>query len=137
MENKFYQFLNLPFGYEVDKENSTSVCIKFKKSNKPQKSFQDYEKEGNFNTRDDLFRSMVAEYMLNDLLPEYGGKIISSELDLSKYKVNIYYKNVYTLISFQTEEMSDKFKSIRKNVDLVRDFLMIDLNGNVNACIKQ
>jgi hypothetical protein len=79
---------------------------------------------------------MVAEDMLNDLLPEYGGKIISSELDLSKYKVNIYYKNVYTLISFQTEEMSDKFKSIRKNVDLVRDFLMIDLNGNVNACIK-
>ena len=36
MENSFYNFLNLPFGYEVDKENSTSVCIKFKKSNKPQ-----------------------------------------------------------------------------------------------------
>lgn len=127
MEKQFYHFLVLPFGYEVDKKNSTSDRIKFKKVTKPQKSFEDYEKEGNFTTRNKL----------KDLLSEYGGTLVASELDLSKYKVNIYYKNVYTLISFQTEEMADKFQSIRKNVDLVRDFLMIDLNGNVNACIKQ
>lgn len=136
MENSFYQFLTLPFGYEVDKENSTSDCIKFKKASKSQKSFEDYEKEGNFKARNKLIGSIFAEDKLQDLLPEYGGTLVASELDLSKYKVNIYYKNVYTLISFQTEEMADKFKSIRKNVDLIRDFLMIDLNGNVNACIK-
>lgn len=107
--------VEVPKGFEIDKEHSTFTCIKFKK--KLIKSWQDYEDQhgmpyelarlvgllqpgktdtGGFKARsefENFLKHVIAEYKIKLLLPFYGGEITGEEWgngSMLKYTIYFY-----------------------------------------------
>ena len=155
--------ITVPEGYEIDKENSTFDCIKFKKriqvntwtdlpkvpgvyieSNSTIVSLSEAVHDINTIPRNrNIFaskkyaKSALAMAQISQLLPYYGGEITKEEwndADLPKYvifRMKNHYEtgliyNTYDLLAFHTKEQGDRFLSFPENVQLVKDYLMID-----------
>lgn len=145
--------INVPEGYEIDKEASTFECIKFKPINKVN-IWEDIESiSGNYLSLDGKLnfctkpckaiyinkkyaKSALAMAQISQLMPYYGGPITDKEwkdADKIKYCIKNYLGSMefttaycyYTLLGFHTEEQRDKFMSYPENVQLVKDYLMI------------
>ena len=82
-------------------------------------------------------KSALAMAQISQLMPYYGGAITKEEWnddDLPKYVIfrmknhyetGLVYKT-YDLLAFHTKEQGDRFLSFPENVQLVKDYLMID-----------
>lgn len=153
--------ITVPEGYEIDKENSTFECIKFKKrievdtwndiesvkgfyiNNTSGISHVNTEVNKNNSWDKNIFidmqhaKSALAMAQISQLMPYYGGAITKEEWnddDLPKYVIfrmknhyetGLVYKT-YDLLAFHTKEQGDRFLSFPENVQLVKDYLMID-----------
>lgn len=153
--------ITVPEGYEIDKENSTFECIKFKKrievdtwndiesvkgfyiSNTSGISHVNTDVNKNDSWDKNIFidiqhaKSALAMAQISQLMPYYGGAITKEEWnddDLPKYVIfrmknhyetGLVYKT-YDLLAFHTKEQGDRFLSFPENVQLVKDYLMID-----------
>lgn len=107
--------INIPEGYEVDKENSTFECIKFKKKIKVN-TWQDIPKLQGFYTLGDskiveldeechnvfptnenrnvflnkkYLKSALALAQISQLMPYYGGEVTNEEWEKDNYKYSI------------------------------------------------
>ena len=126
--------INIPKGYEIDKENSTFECIKFKKKIEVN-TWQDIPKLQGFyiledstineldpvchNTRamrenTNVFinrkyaKSALALAQISQLMPYYGGEITEEEwknVRLKKYGVLFYNSKIATSIYYDTKQM--------------------------------
>lgn len=126
--------INIPEGYEVDKENSTFECIKFKKKIEVN-TWQDIPKLQGFyiledstikeldpvyhNTRamrenTNVFinrkyaKSALALAQISQLMPYYSGEITEEEwknVRLKKYGVLFYNSKITTNIYYDTKQM--------------------------------
>lgn len=153
--------ITVPEGYEIDKENSTFECIKFKKrvdvniwedipraegiyiNNTSEFSHVDTSNYKNNSWDRNIFsdiqyaKSALAMAQISQLMPYYGGEITKEEwddFDLTKYVITRCGNNsetgvahsYYEFLAFHTEEQRDRFLSFPENVQLVKDYLMID-----------
>lgn len=101
METKEFK-IEIPKGYEIDKENSTFECIKFKQIENTVKTWEDLEKIHGCFIKNDLSirsvesyykngtdkniaisekhcKSMLAMAQISQLMPYYGGEITNEE----------------------------------------------------------
>lgn len=137
--------IQVPDGYEIDKENSTFDCIKFKKKNEVKE----------IHTWDDLvvsrenkcydwtyglaIKSLIAEFKIKELMPYFGGAITDKEWENKSLEKTVIHKlhgdgkpyiiKVFTyrrFLAFHTEKDACNFMSYPDNVQLVKDYLMID-----------
>ena len=137
--------IQVPDGYEIDKENSTFDCIKLKKKNEVKE----------IHTWDDLvvsrenkcydwtyglaIKSLIAEFKIKELMPYFGGAITDKEWENKSLEKTVIYKlhgdgkpyliKVFTyrrFLAFHTEKDACNFMSYPDNVQLVKDYLMID-----------
>lgn len=115
--------INIPEGYEIDKENSTFECIKFKKKDKINtwrdikridgcfiNNFSEINKLTETITRDDCDKNVfisekytkaaLALAQISQLMPYYGGEVTDKEWENNewKYVVSIYGKKDIELI---------------------------------------
>lgn len=153
--------ITVPEGYEIDKENSTFECIKFKKrievdtwediesvegfyiSNTSGISHVNTDVNKNNSWDKNIFidmrhvKSALAMAQISQLMPYYGGAITNAEwddFDLTKYVITRCGNDsetgaahsYYEFLAFHTEEQRDRFLSFPENVQLVKDYLMID-----------
>lgn len=150
--------INIPKGYEIDEENSTFSCIKFKKKSKEINIWKDIRYiEGCFISSDSEIRelktskdncdknifisekyakSALALAQISQLMPYYGGEITDKEWKNNKRKFTIVayngeikpftHVNNKVLIAFHTEQQRTEFMSFPENVQLVKDFYMVD-----------
>lgn len=153
--------INVPEGYEIDKENSTFECIKFKHIEE-QKWCDDIDKEisgyfistasdivqtngvindnWNYNVfatqkqaKSALAMARISQIMAND--KRFGGAITDEEWNNKTIKkfiitrvgdkyITDYYYNFYCFLAFHKEGQRDLF--VKENMDLIKDYLMID-----------
>lgn len=153
--------ITVPEGYEIDKENSTFECIKFKKRIEVNtwediesvKGFYISNTYGNSHVNTDVnkndswdknifidiqhAKSTLAMAQISQLMPYYGGAITKEEwgdFGLAKYVITRcgndsetgVAHSYYEFLAFHTEEQRDRFLSFPENVQLVKDYLMID-----------
>lgn len=152
--------INIPEGYEIDKEHSTFECIKFKKKAKKINVWKDINyidgcfirsdseicklkttfKEGsdkNVFLSEKYAKSALALAQISQLMPFYGGMVADKEWENNdwKYSIEVDDKGIINntsivhlraLIAFHTEEQRDEFISFPENVQLVKDFYMVD-----------
>lgn len=155
--------ITIPEGYEIDKENSTFECIKFKKIkeintwkdlpklqgfficgdssiNKLNEDWHDTstsDKNINIFINKKYVKASLALAQISQLMPYYGGEITDEEwknYNILKYGVvinreeitHIRYNRVRAIIAFHTEEQLNRFLSFPENVQLIKDFYMID-----------
>lgn len=123
--------INIPEGYEIDKENSTFTCIKFKKKLEEVNTWKDLPNiEGYFINPDsnivfindeyicdinkNIFiseryaKSALALAQISQLMPYYGGEITEKEwknVRLKKYGVLLYNSKIVTNIYYDTKQM--------------------------------
>lgn len=122
--------ITIPEGYEIDKENSTFECIKFKKKVKINTwkdlkfisgifiNSESYLKEISTITKDsndkNVFiskkyaKSALALAQISQLMPYYGGEITEEEwknVRLKKYRVLFYNSKIATNIYYDTKQM--------------------------------
>lgn len=122
--------ITIPEGYEIDKENSTFECIKFKKKVKINTwkdlkfisgifiNSESYLKEISTITKDsndkNVFiskkyaKSALALAQISQLMPYYGGEITEEEwknVRLKKYGVLFYNSKIATNIYYDTKQM--------------------------------
>lgn len=122
--------INIPEGYEIDKEHSTFECIKFKKKQiniwKDLKNItgvyiSTFSKFNQVNEpRDSTYvnlnifksekyaKSALALAQISQLMPHYGGEITDEEwknVRLKKYGVLFYYCKIATNIYYDTKQM--------------------------------
>ena len=150
--------INIPKGYEIDEENSTFSCIKFKK--RPEVNiWEDINyltgctisfdsslcalgKTRNKRDNVNIFRlkkhakAALALAQISQLMPYYGGEITDKEWKNNKRKFTIVayngeikpftHVNDKVLIAFHTEQQRTEFMSFPENVQLVKDFYMVD-----------
>ena len=148
--------INVPEGYEIDKENSSFECIRFKRKEiKPwrrsHKVTSGYSLIGTkiSDLSDDLggkalyttkkqaksalAMAQISQIMAND--ERFGGAITDEEwgnTDIKKWVIRRRKNDVfvdwtfywYFFIAFHTEEQRDLF--LKENIDLVKDYLMVD-----------
>ena len=151
--------INIPEGYEIDKENSSFNCITFRKIEHPVCIWEDISYiEGTFIDNQskliktgrrldkcedrNIFHSeryakaALALAQISQLMPYYGGEITNKEWlnERPKYSIIMIghevcvtdtWKTRYP-ISFHTAEDRNKFLSFLENVQLVKDFYMVD-----------
>ena len=156
--------ITAPEGYEIDKENSTFECIKFKKKSEANiwrdiktlkgiyikytsdlayintgniVAYKNNLCDKNIFINEQYAKSALAMAQISQLLPYYGGEVTKEEWsddDLPKYVIfrmknhyetGLVYKT-YDLLAFHTKEQGDRFLSFPENVQLVKDYLMID-----------
>lgn len=123
--------ITIPEGYEIDKENSTFECIKFKKK-QVINTWKDIKRiEGCFinnyseirklelPTNKDCFdrnvfiseryaKSALALAQISQLMPYYGGEITDEEwrnVKLRKYGVLFYNSKIATNVYYDTKQM--------------------------------
>lgn len=151
--------ITVPEGYEIDKENSTFECIKFKKKVEKIDTWKNISIiRGHFITTDSTLvevgrlrengdknvfssekyaKSALAMAQISQLMPYYGGEITKEEWgnsDLPKhivYRLDHHYEletvyRTFDLLAFHKKEQRDRFLSFPENVQLVKDYLMID-----------
>lgn len=149
--------INIPKGYEIDEQNSTFECIKFKKihqintwENIPRINGcyisncnivtgyegKPCEKNKDVYLTDKYAKSALALAQISQLMPYYGGEITDEEWKNNKRKFTIVayngeikpftHVNNKVLIAFHTEQQRTEFMSFPENVQLVKDFYMVD-----------
>ena len=150
--------INIPKGYEIDEENSTFSCIKFKKRSEVNiwkdinyltgctisfdSSLCALGKTRNKSDNVNIFRlkkhakAALALAQISQLMPYYGGEITDEEWKNNKRKFTIVayngeikpftHVNNKVLIAFHTEQQRTEFMSFPENVQLVKDFYMVD-----------
>lgn len=151
--------IQVPKGCEIDKENSTLECIKFKRKNeintwKDIKDVKGYyidfgssiakiDSNRVENQNKNIFiskkyaKAALALAQISQLMPYYDGEITNEEwLDKKIPKFTLvewdgeivehvsYMRKEF--ISFHTKEQMEKFMSFPENVQLVKDYYMID-----------
>ena len=150
--------INSPEGYEIDKENSTFECIKFKPIQEV-RTWEDIDRikgvyinelsnilsvEGiKVESDKNIFidkkhvKSALAMAQISQLMTYYGGVITDEEwdgTDMPKYCIERNGKCIeqvvkyhsYRFLAFHTKEQRDRFMCYEENVQLVKDYLMID-----------
>ena len=152
--NKTELRITIPEGYEIDKENSTFECIKFKKTPNRWREENDfvngYTIINDFITKararfkesciffdrkqakSALAMSRISQIMAND--KKFGGVVTDKEWTNIEVKYTIarfenrfaesQTMNNYAFLAFHTAEQRDLF--LEENEDLVKDYLMID-----------
>lgn len=155
--------IDIPKGYEIDKENSTFECIKFKKIHQVNTWRQlPCLKGGIVDTSGKYFelvpncygtvvtvgncltfinekyaKSAIALAKISQLIPYYGGEITDEEwnnTETVKYAIDVFANVIqevcsYTgrnILAFHTAEDRKRFLSFPENVQLVKDFYMVD-----------
>ena len=155
--------ITIPKGYEIDKENSTFECIKFKKIHQVNTWRQlPCLKGGIVGTSGKYFelvpncygtavtvgncltfmnekyaKSAIALAKISQLMPYYGGEVTEEEwnnLEITKYSIKVFTNIIqksysYTernMLTFHTAEDRNRFLSFPENVQLVKDFYMVD-----------
>lgn len=158
METKELKII-IPEGYEIDEENSTFECVKFKKIHQVN-TWEDLQEIGgyyidtysnlnyvtkeltNISNRNIFYsekyaKSALALAQISQLMPYYGGIVTNKDwknYDKTKYGIVINqgsvscgrYNDIRVPIAFHTKEQLLKFISFPENVQLVKDFYMID-----------
>lgn len=148
--------ITIPEGYEIDEQNSTFECIKFKKIHQintwediPRVNgcymnnshiYTDYEgKPSEVNKdiylTDKYVKSALALAQISQLMPYYGGEVTNEEWEKDNYKYSIDISNgkIYEsickckhIVAFHTKKQLNKFLSFPENVQLIKDLYMID-----------
>ena len=130
--------LEIPVGYEVDKIESGKIILKKQgvttyNTILQHKGYNIYQM---YNTTKEA-KSAIAMGKISQLMPYYGGAITDEEWyneDIPKYCIErrfdsirkIMFYGTYTFLAFRTNEQRDRFMSYPENVQLVKDYLMID-----------
>ena len=147
--------INVPEGYEIDTENSTFECIKFKPIAKvwsdierirgkyitDSSDIEDveckrFEEDKNVFISEKYAKSALAMAQISQLLPYYGGFFTDEEWKDPKVKKYCiirtrddidYVENTFTyrFIAFRTSEYRKKFMLCPENVQLVKEYLML------------
>lgn len=152
--------INVPEGYEIDRENSTLECIKFNpiqnvKTWKDIKTINgvyinslsdispisgeksEDETDTNIFIDEKHAKSALAMAQISQLMPYYGGAITNEEwndVNMKKYCIENYTGCVSEsdnycnglFLAFRTMEQRERFMSYPENIQLVKDYLMID-----------
>lgn len=148
--------ITIPEGYEIDEQNSTFECIKFKKIHQintwkdiPRVNgcymnnshiYTGYEgkpceENKDVYLTDKYAKSALALAQISQLMPYYGGEITDEEWEKDNYIYTIEVSNgkIYEswcktkhLIAFHTKKQLNKFLSFPENVQLIKDLYMID-----------
>ena len=141
--------IQVPNGYEIDEENSTFGCIKFKEK-KEIRTWEDFIKikgvpdefvelcalsvighrtrinaDENSKEFDNYMAHVIAEYKIKLLMSYYGGEITREKWksdNMTKYVIEML--SDYGFLAFHTKEQRDDF--LKYNEQLVRDYYMID-----------
>lgn len=145
--------IEIPEGYEIDRENSTFENIIFKKK-RTINTFSDLIEIKGFHidkssvkvwesTTNNIIifidekhaKSAMAMASISQLMPYYGGKITNEEWKGNAPKCTIERLNStiiksfsrfgYQFLAFHTEEQRDRFMSFEENMQLVKDYFMI------------
>lgn len=141
--------IQTPEGYEIDYENSTFKCIKFKEKEEI-RTWEDYKKKyGDFtvtiyskiNINDEKFKKHLAAEIKIKLLMSYYGKeitieewrnphifkytIISNSIISNSFKIlrSSTITN-YSFLAFHTRKQRDEF--IKYNEQLIKDYFMLN-----------
>lgn len=148
--------ITTPKGYEIDEQNSTFECIKFKKIHQIN-TWEDIprvngcymnnshiytgyegkpcEENKDVYLTDKYAKSALALAQISQLMPYYGGEITDEdwEKDNYIYTIEVYNGKIYEsrcktkhLIAFHTKKQLNKFLSFPENVQLIKDLYMID-----------
>lgn len=148
--------ITIPKGYEIDEQNSTFECIKFKKIHQIN-TWEDIprvngcymnnshiytgyegkpcEENKDIYLTDKYAKSALALAQISQLMPYYGGEITDEEWEKDNYIYTIEVSNgkIYEswcktkhLIAFHTKKQLNKFLSFPENVQLIKDLYMID-----------
>lgn len=147
--------INVPEGYEIDRENSTFECIKFRPIVKTWKDIdrisgkfinnisnitsiecRKSDNDKNVFISEKYAKSALAMAQISQLLPYYGGFFTDEEWNdpfIKKYCIfrtrdDIdYVENTFTyrFIAFRTSEYRKKFMSRPENIQLVKEYLML------------
>ena len=136
--------IQTPEGYEIDYENSTFKCIKFKEKEEI-RTWEDYKKKyGDFtvtiyskiNINDEKFKKHLAAEIKIKLLMSYYGKEITIEEwrnpHIFKYTIisdsfKILRSSTitnYSFLAFHTYEERTDF--LKYNEDIIKDYFMIN-----------
>ena len=141
--------IQVPDGYEIDEENSTFGCIKFKEK-KEIRTWEDFIKikgvpdefvelcalsvighrtrinaDENSKEFNNYMAHVIAEYKIKLLMQYYGGEITREEWksdNMTKYVIEM--PSDYGFLAFHTKEQRDDF--LKYNEQLVKDYYMID-----------
>ena len=141
--------IQVPDGYEIDEENSTFGCIKFKEK-KEIRTWEDFIKikgvpdefvelcalsvighrtrinaDENSKEFNNYMAHVIAEYKIKLLMQYYGGEITREERksdNMTKYVIEML--SDYGFLAFHTKEQRDDF--LKYNEQLVRDYYMLD-----------
>lgn len=123
--------ITIPEGYEIDKENSTFECIKFKKKVKKIDTWDDLDNISGYmiNNMSEIItipvisaedmdknvfisekyaKAALALAQISQLMPYYGGEITEEEwknVRLKKYGVLLYNSKIATNIYYDTKQM--------------------------------
>lgn len=146
--------ISVPEGYEIDKENSTFECIKFKKIDdiKTWEDFKRVTKEDikididtmydtpffytpAFTGSEKFSKALIAMIKIWKLMPYYGGMITNKEwMDIDLYKFVMYRRqneilvdeciSLHSFLAFHTRQQRDEF--LKYNERLVKDYLMLE-----------
>lgn len=148
--------ITIPKGYEIDEQNSTFECIKFKKIHQIN-TWEDIprvngcymnnshiytgyegkpcEENKDVYLTDKYAKSALALAQISQLMPYYGGEITDEDWEKDNYIYTIEVSNgkIYEswcktkhLIAFHTKKQLNKFLSFPENVQLIKDLYMID-----------
>lgn len=146
--------ISVPKGYEIDKENSTFECIKFKKIDDI-KTWDDFKRVTKndlkididtmydtpffytpaFTGSEKISKALIAMIKIWKLMPYYGGVITDEEWideDSYKYIIGRYNNDIttgfvdrgYEFLAFHTEQQEIDF--LKYNERLVKDYLMLE-----------
>lgn len=146
--------INVPEGYEIDKENSTFECIKFKKIDDI-KTWEDFKRSTKNDLKIDIdtmydtpffytpaftgsekfSKALIAMIKIWKLMPYYGGMITDEEWEDNTCVKYVIWRNIngikesffcydYEFLAFHTEQQRDEF--LKYNEQLVKDCLMLE-----------
>ena len=147
--------ITVPEGYEIDRENSTFECIKFKKKNKWRDSGEKidgywigedsciyYLSVGTFKNnvfytkkqaKSALAMAQISQIIAND--ERFGGPVTDDEWecnDVEKYVIQRLQNNIMCGLTFTANQFlafhtkEQRDLFLKENKDLVKDYLMID-----------
>ena len=147
IEDKENVTIQVPDGYEIDKENSTFECIKFKKKKEQVTEIHTWydlvdsrvKREYYDATYGLVIKSLIAKFKIEKLMLYFGGVITDEEWhnqDIKKFVIEEVRDNgepcltngttFKTFLAFHTAQDAYNFMSYSENVQLVKDYFMMD-----------